>query len=99
MKTMRELSNVELDQVNGSTGRECFDMMLVLGARGYGTFLKVNEGRSDLYDLEGMQACLASKGYSGTMYVDDVNMNIFTGPDGLPYGNDYVVYLLETGQI
>ena len=45
-----------------------------------------------------MQEFFASKGYKFIPGFGD-QMNIFVGPDGLKYGNDYIIYLLNNGQL
>ena len=44
-----------------------------------------------------MQKLFASKGYK---FIPGFGkeMNVFIGPDGLRYGNDYIIYLLENGK-
>lgn len=73
--------------------------MLALAAEGHGPYIKINENRSDILDIEGMQEFFASKGYKFIPAFGDQKQNLFIGPDGLPYGNDYIVHLLRNGQL
>jgi len=45
-----------------------------------------------------MQKLFASKGYK---FIPGFGkeMNVFIGLDGLRYGNDYIIYLLENGKL
>ena len=65
---------------------------------GEGVFIKSNPDRNDLCDSEKMQEFFASKGYRFVPGFGDQH-NVFYGPDGLPYGNDYMCWLLEEGKI
>ena len=96
----KEVSIEELEKIVGGTIEESAELIIPLAARGYGVFVKSNydAGRSDLVDIEGMQKFFASKGYKFIPGFGD-QMNIFVGPDGLKYGNDYIIYLLNNGQL
>ena len=96
----KEVSIEELEKIVGGTIEESAELIIPLAARGYGIFVKSNydAGRSDLVDIEGMQKFFASKGYKFIPGFGD-QMNIFVGPDGLKYGNDYIIYLLNNGQL
>ena len=96
----KEVTIEELEKIVGGTIEESAELIIPLAARGYGIFVKSNydAGRSDLVDIEGMQKFFASKGYKFIPGFGD-QMNIFVGPDGLKYGNDYIIYLLNNGQL
>ena len=94
----KELTIDELKNIVGGTVDESAQLVLPLASNGYGVFLKANTGRQDIVDIEGMQEFFASKGYKFIPGFGD-EMNVFIGPDGLPYGNDYIVYLLENRKL
>ncbi|MBO7677027.1 MAG: hypothetical protein J6S49_05895 [Erysipelotrichaceae bacterium] len=95
-----EITIEELEKIVGGTVDESAQLILPLAIRGYGAFIKSNydQGRNDLVDIEGMQEFFASKGYKFIPGFGETQ-NIFVGPDGLKYGNDYIIYLLETEQL
>ena len=72
--------------------------MLELAAAGYGPYIKVNEDRDDLLDIEGMKEFFAERGYEFVPGFGE-KQNYFKAPDGMLYGNDYVIYLLREGKI
>ena len=94
-----ELTEEQIAEVSGGTTGESVDLMLALAAEGHGPYIKINENRSDILDIEGMQKFFASKGYKFIPAFGDQEQNLFIGPDGLHYGNDYIVHLLKTGQL
>ena len=96
----KEVSIEELEKIVGGTIEESAELIIPLAARGYGVFVKSNydAGRNDLVDIEGMQEFFASKGYKFIPGFGD-QMNIFVGPDGMKYGNDYIIYLLNNGKL
>ena len=94
-----ELTEEQIAEISGGTTHESDELMLALAGRGYGTFLKINDDRDDILDIEGMQEFFASKGYKFIPAFGDQKQNLFIGPDGLPYGNDYIVHLLRNGQL
>ena len=94
-----ELTPEQIEQIKGGTINESCDLMLALAAEGYGPYIKVNENRNDLLDIEGMQAFFAERGYKFIPAFGDQEQNLFIAPDGMPYGNDYVIYLLRNGQL
>jgi hypothetical protein len=96
----KEISIEELEKIVGGTIEESAELIIPLAARGYGVFVKTNydAGRNDLVDIEGMQKFFASKGYKFIPGFGD-QMNIFVGPDGLKYGNDYIIYLLNNEKL
>ena len=96
----KEISIEELKKIVGGTVDESASLVLPLAIRGYGAFVKVNQdpNRNDIVDIEGMQEFFASKGYKFIPGFGD-QMNVFIGPDGLKYGNDYIIYLLENGKL
>ena len=96
----KEVTIEELEKIVGGTIEESAELIIPLAARGYGVFVKTNydAGRNDLVDIEGMQKFFASKGYKFIPGFGD-QMNIFVGPDGLKYGNDYIIYLLNNEKL
>lgn len=94
-----ELTEEQIAEISGGTTHESVELMLALASRGNGTFLKINDDRDDILDIEGMKECLAAKGYKFIPAFGEQELNMFIGPDGLPYGNDYIVHLLKTGQL
>ena len=96
----KEITIEELEKIVGGTIEESADLIIPLAMRGYGAFIKSNyeQGRNDLVDIEGMQEFFASKGFKFIPGFGD-EMNVFVGQDGLKYGNDYIIYLLESGQL
>ena len=93
-----KLSLEELKEITGGTISESADLIIPLAAAGYGAFIKVNPDRSDIVDIEGMQEFFASKGYEFMPGFGD-QQNYFKGPDGMLYGNDYIIHLLNKGQL
>lgn len=51
-----------------------------------------------MVDIEALQEYFASKGYKFIPGFGE-QQNVFIGPDGLPYGNDYIVYLIQNDQL
>ena len=94
-----ELTLEQMNQINGRTLHESCDLMFALAGKGYGPFIKVNKDRDDLLDIEGMQAFFAERGYKFIPAFSDDQQNMFIAPDGMPYGNDYVIYLLKNDQL
>ena len=96
----KEVSIEELEKIVGGTIEESAELIIPLAARGYGVFVKSNydAGRNDLVDIEGLQKFFDSKGYKFIPGFGD-QMNIFVGPDGMNYGNDYIIYLLNNGKL
>lgn len=96
----KQISIEELEKIVGGTIDESAALVIPLAAAGHGVFIKSNydQGRNDLVDIEGMQKFFASKGYK---FIPGFGkeMNIFVGPDGLKYGNDYIIYLLDNGKL
>ena len=95
-----EITIEELEKIAGGTIDESADLIIPLAAAGYGAFIKTNydQGRNDLVDIEAMQEFFSSKGYKFIPGFGD-QMNVFVGPDGLKYGNDYIIYLLNNGKL
>lgn len=93
-----EISIEELKKIVGGTIDESADLVLHLAIAGYGAFVKVNKDRNDIVDIEKMKEFFASKGYRFIPGFGD-EMNVFVGPDGMRYGNDYIIYLLENGML
>ena len=93
-----ETSIEELKKIAGGTIDESADLVFHLAIAGYGAFTKVNKDRNDIVDIEKMKEFFASKGYRFIPGFGD-GMNVFVGPDGMRYGNDYIIYLLENGQL
>ena len=98
MEDKEKLEEELLAQAAGGTIDESVSLSVSLLLHGKGAFVKVNPGRSDIVDIEGMQEYFAAKGWKFIPGYGD-EMNIFVGPDGMKYGNDYMIYLIEQGQI
>jgi hypothetical protein len=96
----KQITIEELEKIVGGTISESAALVIPLAAAGHGAFIKTNydQGRNDLVDIKGMQEFFASKGYRFIPGFGE-QMNVFIGPDGLRYGNDYIIYLLENGQL
>ena len=94
-----ELTPEQIEAINAGTTHESAELAVALAAYGYGLFLKYNPERGDFIDDEAMVKYFASKGYKFVPAFGDQKQNIFYGPDGLPYGNDYMIYLIENGQL
>ncbi|MBQ3460684.1 MAG: hypothetical protein IJH14_08455 [Solobacterium sp.] len=92
-----ELTEEQIARISAGTSGESVDLMLALAAEEYGPYIKVNENRNDLLDIEGMQEFFASRGYKFIPAFGDQELNLFIAPDGLPYGNDYIIHLLRNG--
>jgi hypothetical protein len=88
----------ELEKVVGGTISESADLVIPLAAAGHGTFLTADTGRPDIIDIEGMKRFFAEKGYEFIPGFGD-QQNYFKGPDGMLFGNDYIINLLNTGQL
>ncbi len=93
-----KLTLEELKEISGGTIDESADLVIPLAAAGYGVFLTADTGRSDIIDIEGMKTFFAGKGYEFQPGFGD-QQNYFKGPDGMLYGNDYIINLLNTGQL
>lgn len=100
MTDNKQMTIEELEKIVGGTVDESAALVIPLAAAGHGVYIKSNfaQGRNDLVDIEGMQAFFASKGYKFIPGFGE-EMNVFIGPDGLRYGNDYIIYLLNNGQL
>lgn len=94
-----ELTEEQIARISAGTSGESVDLMLALAAEGYGPYIKVNENRNDLLDIEGMQEFFASRGYKFIPAFGDQEQNLFIAPDGLPYGNDYIIHLLRNEEL
>ncbi|MBR0419543.1 MAG: hypothetical protein IJI66_10260 [Erysipelotrichaceae bacterium] len=92
MLDKNEITLEELENVMGGTIEESASLAFSLAVRGYGIFIKPNNdpGRSDIVNIEGMQEFFATKGYKFIPGFGE-EMNIFVGPDGMKYGNDYII--------
>ena len=64
---------------------------MIAGHRGW-------NGYPYFLDIERLQEFFASKGYKFVPGFGD-QPNVFYGPDGLPYGNDYMCMLIKEGKI
>lgn len=93
-----EISEEEIKKISGGTIDESARLALMLGLKGCGKFVKINPDRDDMVDIEALQEYFASKGYK---FIPGFGgeQNVFIGPDGLPYGNDYIVYLIRNDQL
>ena len=103
MEIKKELTQEELKEILGGTIDESATLLAELMCAGYDgrKFIKNNyeeNGRTDLINIEALQEFFASKGYKFIPGFGE-KQNIFVGPDGLKYGNDYIVYLLKNGQL
>ena len=94
-----ELTLDQIKLIAGGTTDESASLAVYLAAYGHGTFFNYNPERGDFIDDEAMVKYFASKGYKFVPAFGDQKQNIFYGPDGLPYGNDYMIYLIENGQL
>lgn len=89
----------ELEKIVAGTIDESARLIIPLADAGHGAFIKNNyPERNDFVDIEKMQEFFASKGYKFIPGFGE-QQNIFIGPDNLKYGNDYIIYLLESGQL
>ena len=93
-----ELTPEQIEAINAGTTHESAELAVALAAHGYGLFLKYHPERGDAIDDEGIKELFAKKGWKFVPAFGDQEQNIFYGPDGFPYGNDYVINLIETGQ-
>lgn len=94
----KKLEEQLLANAAGGTIEESARLAVELMCNGKGVFLKSNTDRDDLVDIEGMQEYFAKKGYRFIPGFGE-QQNIFVGPDGLKYGNDYMIYLIKNGEI
>lgn len=96
----KEMKIEELEKIVGGTIDESADLIIPLAAAGYGAFIKSNfeAGRTDLVDIEGMQKFFASKGFKFIPGFGD-QINVFVDSEGMRYGNDYIIYLLNNGKL
>ena len=65
-------------------------MALILWSRNYGSFV-------NCFDINRMKAFFAEKGYRYEPAAEDAQQDI-CWKDGLPYGSDYIIDLIENGQ-
>ena len=93
-----KLAEELLEKISGGTVEESAELAATLLVTGNGLFMKVNPGRNDLVDIEAIQEFMAKKGYKFIPGFGD-QPNTFIGPDGLPYGNDYIVYMLRENKL
>ena len=94
-----ELTLDQLHEINGGTMDESGLLLVELSCAGYGPFIKYNPDRMDFIDIEGMTEFFKERGYTFKPGMDEKTQNVFIGPDGLPYGNDYIVHLLQEGKL
>ena len=98
MENKKEMTIEELKEVLGGTIEESAQLIIPLAAHGYGFFVKPNEGRHDLVDIEGLQEFFRTKGFEFIPGFDG-KQNVFVDSQGLRYGNDYILYLLDNDQL
>ena len=101
MEEKKKLTREELEEIYGGTYGENFDLLIALGAAGHGIFLrrdKVNNADDTRYDYEGMKAFFAEKGYKFVPGYGN-KPNVFIDSEGLPYGNDYIIYLIRNDKL
>ena len=98
MENKKELTIEDLTEALGGTISESASLIIPIAARGYKLCLKPNEDpdRHDIVDIEGLQEFFASKGYKFIPGFGE-EQNVFIGPDGNRYGNDYIIHLLDNG--
>ena len=98
MDDTKKLEEEFLKATNGGTVSETAQLCTELLFAGKGFFGKVNPDRDDICDIERLQEFFASKGYRFVPGFGD-QPNMFYGPDGLPYGNDYMCMLVREDKI
>lgn len=98
MEDTKKLEEEFLEATNGGTISESAALCAQLLLAGKGFFGKANTDRNDICDIERLQEFFASKGYKFVPGFGD-QPNVFYGPDGLPYGNDYMCMLIKEGKI
>jgi hypothetical protein len=95
---IQKLADEFLEAANGGTVTESARLCALLLLAGKGFFGKKNKDRNDICDIEKLQKFFASKGYKFIPGFGD-QPNVFIGPDGLPYGNDYMCMLIQERKI
>ena len=99
MPEKTELTPQQVEAIYGGTSHECAELAFELASHGYGVFLKYHPERGDAVDDEAIVDFFAKKGYKFVPAFGDEEQNLFYGPDGMVYGNDYIVNLIKTGQL
>ena len=98
MEETEKLNVEDLDEMSGGTIRESSMLEFALLLMGKGVFMKHNEDRDDMVDIEGMQDYFAGKGYTFIPGFGDTS-NEFIGPDGTRYNTDQMIDLIKTGKV
>ena len=93
-----ELTPEQIKAINAGTTKESADLAVALALNGYGFFWGYHPERGDIVDDEGIKELFAKKGWKYVPAWGDQEQNVFYGPDGQPYGNDYIINLIETRQ-
>lgn len=86
-----------LENVNGGTFTESRSLAIRLMFNGYGNFLE-EEYTGQFVDYDKLTRFFASKGYKFIPGKDDSTQNYFV-KDGIPYGQDYIEYLIQNGTL
>ena len=93
-----ELTPEQIEAISAGTTHESAALAIALAGHGYGLFMKYHPEREDAIDDEGIKELFAKKGWKFVPAFGDQEQNVFYGPDGFPYGNDYIIYLIESGK-
>ena len=94
----KKLEDEILAQAAGGTRTEDNELLVWLLCAGKGSFIKDHYDGEGTLDYNKVSAFFASKGYK-FIPGGDHDQNVFIGPDGLRYGNDYMVYMLQNKMI
>ena len=92
MSEMRELDPEMLANVTGGTTGETYKLILMLAAKGYGSCIT-----DDLQvDFDRITSIFAAKGYT---FMPSENGQNYFSKDGIWYGQDYIEYQLQHGEL
>lgn len=94
---MEQISDEALEKISGGSGEEIVRMALTLWSKHYGSFLSTEEGNVNFFNINKMKTFFAEKGYRYEPATEDGQQDIYW-KDGLPYGSDYIIDLIENGQ-
>ena len=96
-----KLSVKKQEKISGGNYEESFRMALKLYGCGYPSVFAseatVENGYINIIDEEKMKAFFAEKGYRFVRGKTDEEQDIYW-KDGLPYGSDYILDLIENGK-